>query len=67
MYSFILAMLLCPDAQKRAQAEIDSVVGDTRLPTYEDHDKLPFVEAIVKELLRWRPPVPVSESLRVTF
>ena len=67
MKSFMLAMTLFPDIQKRAQAEIDIVVGDGRLPSFEDRERLPFVEAIVKELLRWRPPVPVSESLRVTF
>ena len=67
MKSFMLAMTLFPDIQKRAQAEIDIVVGDGRLPSFEDRERLPFVEAIVKEVLRWRPPVPVSESLRVTF
>ena len=67
MKSFMLAMTLFPDIQKRAQAEIDIVVGDGRLPSFEDRERLSFVEAIVKEVLRWRPPVPVSESLRVTF
>ena len=67
MKSFMLAMTLFPDIQKRAQAEIDIVVGDGRLPSFEDRERLPFVEAIVKEVLRWRPPVPVSESLHVTF
>ena len=67
MKSFMLAMTLFPDIQKRAQAEIDIVVGDGRLPSFEDRERLPFVEAIVKEVLRWRPPVPVSEFLRVTF
>ena len=64
MKSFMLAMTLFPDIQKRAQAEIDIVVGDGRLPSFEDRERLPFVEAIVKEILRWRPPGPVSKSLR---
>jgi hypothetical protein len=39
---FILAMLLHPEAQRRAQAELDAVVGADRLPTIEDRGKMPF-------------------------
>ncbi len=39
----------------QAQAELDRVVGADRLPTFEDEDELPFIRAIVKETLRWRP------------
>ncbi|OAX32366.1 cytochrome P450, partial [Rhizopogon vinicolor AM-OR11-026] len=37
--SFILAMMLYPEVQKRAQAEIDSVVGQDRFPNFEDRDE----------------------------
>ncbi|KAF8314444.1 cytochrome P450 [Clavulina sp. PMI_390] len=57
---FIHAMLLRPDAMKRAQKEIDSVVGKDRLPTIDDVANLPFVDAIYKEVLRWRPVAPFS-------
>lgn len=53
-------MMLHPEVQRRAQAEIDAVVGNARLPSFEDREGLPFVDAIVKEILRWRPPGPVG-------
>ncbi len=40
----------------RAQTELDSVIGTGRLPGFEDRPRLPYVEAIYRELLRWRPP-----------
>lgn len=54
LHSFVLAMLLHPDAQKAAQQEIDRVCGD-RLPTAEDEPSLPYVRACVKEAFRWLP------------
>ena len=54
-------MMLYPDVQKRAQAEIDRVIGDGRFPSLGDREQLPFIEAIVKEVFRWRCPTPVSE------
>ncbi|KAF8965368.1 cytochrome P450 [Flammula alnicola] len=57
---FILAMVQHPDAQKRAQKELDAVVGTDRLPTFADRAMLPFVECIYKETLRWGVPVPLS-------
>lgn len=46
-------MVLYPDVQRKAQMELDSVVGTDRLPCLEDRDKLPYINALVKELLRW--------------
>ena len=46
-------MLLFPDAQKRAQQELDRVIGRDRLPNIADHDSLPYMAALVKELLRY--------------
>ncbi|KAG2089752.1 cytochrome P450 [Suillus discolor] len=57
---FILAMVLYPDVQRRAQAEIDSVVGRDRLPTFEDSASLPYIDAIVRETFRWQPIVPLG-------
>ncbi|EHY61263.1 hypothetical protein HRR90_009033 [Exophiala dermatitidis] len=54
--SFILTMTLNPQVFKKAQEEIDRVVGDDRLPTWEDEPNLPYIRAIIKELLRTRPP-----------
>ena len=55
-----LAMVAFPQVQRKAQAELDAVVGRTRLPTFADAPNLPYVRAIVKEVLRWRPPVPLG-------
>lgn len=54
-------MLLHPEAMRRAQQEIDSVIGRSRMPTFDDEPSLPYVSALVKELLRWRPVVPMGE------
>ena len=53
-------MVLNQDAQERAQAEIDAVIGTDRLPTYEDRPKLPYVEALVWEVLRWHVVGPLG-------
>jgi cytochrome P450 len=54
------AMAAFPDVQRRAQAELDTVIGRTRLPTFADAPRLPYVRAIVREVLRWRPPFPLG-------
>ena len=46
-------MILHPHIQKRAQQEIDHVVGLDRLPTFSDRENLPYVNALFKEVLRW--------------
>ena len=55
-----LAMLAYPEVQKRAQDELDAVVGRTRVPTFADLPHLPYIRAMVKEALRWRPVDPVG-------
>lgn len=59
MMSFILAMVLFPDWLVKLQEQIDMVCGD-RLPEMKDMESLPLLRAIVKEVLRWRPPVPTG-------
>jgi len=44
-----------PEALKGAHEELDRVVGPDRLPTFDDEEKLPYIRAMVKEILRWRP------------
>ncbi|KAJ2919376.1 hypothetical protein MD484_g987, partial [Candolleomyces efflorescens] len=56
---FFLAMMVNPEAQKKAQAEVDSVVGTARLPSITDRSSLPYVRSILTEVLRWNPPVPL--------
>ncbi|OSX59347.1 hypothetical protein POSPLADRAFT_1150256 [Postia placenta MAD-698-R-SB12] len=57
---FFLAMTCYPEAQRKAQAEIDAVIGNDRLPTLADRDKLPYVTALCWEVLRWQPVVPLG-------
>ncbi|KAJ7679159.1 cytochrome P450 [Mycena polygramma] len=54
--SFMLACAAFgPSFIPKAQKELDTVVGPDRMPTFEDFDDLPFIQAIVNETLRWRP------------
>lgn len=58
--SFILAMLMFPEVQRKAQQEIDKVIGTDRLPTFDDRERLPFVGGVVKEAHRWATVVPMG-------
>ncbi|TDZ33843.1 Multifunctional cytochrome P450 monooxygenase [Colletotrichum spinosum] len=64
IHSFILAMILYPDVQKRAQAEVDSVIGRDRLPDFKDRESLPYVNGVVKEALRWLHVAPLGVAHR---
>ncbi|KAF5684660.1 oxidoreductase [Fusarium denticulatum] len=57
--TFFLAMTFFPEAQKKAQYEVDEVIGNERLPTLSDRQRLPYVNALVKEVLRWHPVGPM--------
>ena len=56
-----MAMALHPDKLKLAHEELDRVVGVDRLPTISDRGRLPYVNAIIKETMRWHPALPLSE------
>ncbi|KAI0271303.1 cytochrome P450 [Gloeopeniophorella convolvens] len=64
--TFLLTMVLFPDVQKRVQAELDSVLGGKRLPTFEDRASLPYLEATIKESLRFHPPTPLGIAHRLS-
>ena len=53
-------MALYPEVQKKAQAEIDAVVGPNRLPDFHDRPSLPYIDAIVKESSRWNLVTPLG-------
>ncbi|KJA17919.1 hypothetical protein HYPSUDRAFT_169845 [Hypholoma sublateritium FD-334 SS-4] len=57
---FVLAMLHYPDTMRKAQAEIDAVVGSSRMPDFDDADALPYVRALISEVMRWRPIAPLG-------
>ncbi|KAI2640356.1 cytochrome P450 [Hypomontagnella submonticulosa] len=56
---FFLAMMLHPEWQRKAQAEIDKVCGG-RMPTTGDMADMPTVRACLKESTRWRSGVPLG-------
>jgi hypothetical protein len=60
MSSLFLALALFPQVQRRAQAELDVVVGRDRLPTFDDRPRLPYMEALCKELMRWQMVTPTG-------
>ncbi|KAF9223624.1 cytochrome P450 [Gyrodon lividus] len=60
LQAFLLAMVLFPEVQKKAQSAIDSVVGTSRLPTWADRTSLKYIDAVLRETLRWHPILPLS-------
>lgn len=62
IYSFFLAMTLHPEWQCKAQKEIDEVIGNDRLPTLADRENLPYVDALMKEVLRFKPVANLGET-----
>ncbi|KAF3140142.1 hypothetical protein TWF594_006530 [Orbilia oligospora] len=60
MNNFFLAMSLNLEIARKAQEEIDTVVGTHRLPTFQDRPNLPYLEAVLTESLRWITIVPLS-------
>ncbi|KAI0637904.1 cytochrome P450 [Trametes polyzona] len=63
--TFYLAMTLYPEVQKKAQAEIEAVIGTDRLPTAEDRENLPYTQAVFLEVLRWNNVAPLAIPHRV--
>ncbi|KAK0477421.1 cytochrome P450 [Armillaria novae-zelandiae] len=57
---FLVAMVLHPEVQEKAQAQIDAVVGSERLPSIEDRESLPYIDHILQETMRWNPVVPMG-------
>lgn len=55
--TFILTMVAHPHVVEKAQAELDKVVGRERMPEFKDMEDLPYCQAVVREILRWRTVV----------
>ncbi|CDO71675.1 hypothetical protein BN946_scf184915.g19 [Trametes cinnabarina] len=60
LLGLFLAMSLYPEVQSKAQAELDAVVGRHRLPDFEDRESLVYINAVIKECLRWHTVLPLS-------
>ncbi|KAF8478751.1 cytochrome P450 [Gautieria morchelliformis] len=66
LHTFILAMVCYPEVQRKAQEELDNVIGPHRLPQFGDRENLPYIELICKEVYRWQPVVPMGVAHAVT-
>ncbi|KAE9405244.1 cytochrome P450 [Gymnopus androsaceus JB14] len=60
LLTFFLAMVKWPEYQRKAQKELDRVIGSERLPDFDDRENLPYIQAIVNEILRWQPVTPLA-------
>ncbi|CAE6477386.1 unnamed protein product [Rhizoctonia solani] len=58
--TFVLTMLLFPEKQRKAQQELDTILGPGRMPEFQDRDSLPYIGALVMEVLRWHPVLPLA-------
>ncbi|KAF8877175.1 cytochrome P450 [Infundibulicybe gibba] len=58
--TFVLAMVCFPQAQAKAQEELDRVLAPGHLPDFDDEASLPYLAALVKEVLRWQPVTPIA-------
>lgn len=61
LLSFVMLMALHPHVQRRAQAEVDERLGD-ELPDVDRIDNLPYVAAVLKEVLRYAPVGPLGKK-----
>ncbi|KAH9945402.1 cytochrome P450, partial [Epithele typhae] len=59
LHTFFLAMLLHPEVLARARQELEAAIGTTRLPSFDDIDAVPYLDAVVMEVIRWQPAVPM--------
>ena len=53
-------MVTHPEVRRKAQEEIDRVIGNAHLPAFNDRPSLPYVEAVYHELMRHSPPLPLG-------
>ncbi|KAI6128870.1 cytochrome P450 [Pisolithus croceorrhizus] len=58
--TFVLAMMLHPEVQAKVHAELDDVLGKGVFPTFEDRTRLPYLQAVLYEVMRWNPVFPLG-------
>ncbi|KAG6853458.1 hypothetical protein C0991_004245 [Blastosporella zonata] len=66
LMSAVIALVLDPVIQARAQAELDCVIGKNRLPEFSDRENLPYIQCIISETFRWGATTPVGVPHRLT-
>jgi len=60
MLVFMHAMACFPEVQTRMREEIHRVIGTDRLPSFDDRGRLPYINAAIKEVYRWKPNSPLG-------
>ncbi|KAK7437469.1 hypothetical protein VKT23_018540 [Stygiomarasmius scandens] len=60
LQNVIMCLTAFPEAQRKAQEEIDRVIGHNHVPRLEDLDQLPYCQAIINETHRFRPIAPLG-------
>ncbi|CAA7263089.1 unnamed protein product [Cyclocybe aegerita] len=60
--TFFYCMAANPAVQKKAQEEIDRITGGSQLPDFSDREAMPYLEAVYREVMRYRPPLPLTVS-----
>lgn len=55
-------MVMHPEVQAKAQEELDNVLGEGALPDFQDEDSLPYISAVVKEVIRWQTVFPIGKK-----
>ncbi|KAF2500783.1 putative cytochrome P450 oxidoreductase [Lophium mytilinum] len=65
MLTLVLCLALNPRVQIKARKELDAVCGSERMPEWSDFARLPYINSIIKEGMRWRPAVPLGIPHRV--
>lgn len=58
--TLVLAMILFPEVQQKVHVELDTVLGKGNLPTFADRPRLPYLQAVLFEVLRWQPVFPLG-------
>lgn len=56
LHWLILTLSMYPEVQRKAQEEVDRVIGRDRLPGQADQASLPYLRCILREAFRFRPP-----------
>ncbi|GJE96529.1 cytochrome P450 [Phanerochaete sordida] len=66
LVTFLFTITLFPEAQAAGHSALDGVLKGERLPEIEDRNALPYITALLYELLRWHPVTPVGVPHRTS-
>nr|AXE71681.1 CYP2B [Arborimus longicaudus] len=64
-FGFLL-LLKYPHVAEKVQKEIDQVIGSHRPPSLDDRTKMPYTEAVIREIQRFSDIAPIAAPHKVT-